>query len=155
MELFNLIPNELVENSRDGNDKNCIYLYRQGEWVHIMDNYYYTHWCSSEFQTSINELGKIYEVFTCRLKDNNDSYDFSYYRNGILLRQYISESPNYSDVIVKINTGEKLSAELEINQIMINMDIPLIIAKSLGIELATKRENILCYEIDLNIQNSS
>lgn len=153
--LFNFNKIELVENSREGNDQNCLYLFRDGEWVHIMDNYYYTHWHSTQFHSCINELGKIYELFSCRLKDVDESYDFSYYRNGKLLRQYITQSPNYSDIEVKVNKGGKLPIELQLMENSENVDIPIIVANSLGIRLAKNRDKILCYEVDPNKQEST
>jgi len=154
LELFNFNEIELVKNSKEGNDENCIYLFRDGEWVHIMDNFYYTHWHSTQFQSCINDLGKNYEVFSCRLKDVDESYDFSYYRNGKLVRQYITESPNYSDIEIKVNLGEQLQSELQLKGKSKNVDIPIIVANSLGIKLAQNRDGILCYEVTLNKQKS-
>ena len=152
LELFGFNQIEPTSNDLVSEDEHCIYLYREKEWVHLMDNFYYTHWHSNQFKARIKELGKQYEIFTCRLKDVDESYDFKYFKHGELKRNYMSESPNYSDVDVTVNFGEKMNGELDVLSIKEDIDYPIVVAKELGIKLAKSKDHILCYKVILKFQ---
>lgn len=140
---------ELVSNDAESHDKDCIYIYRDKGWVHLMDNFYYTQWHSKNFKNGIKELSNKYEIFTCRLEDVDDSYDFNYYKDGKLIREFESFSPNFSDVIIEKNIGRPLRGEVDF---LNSNDVfkPLVIVKYLGIALAKTRDDIVCYKVSTN-----
>ena len=149
LQLFGFQEIEQVSIQQDRNDKNCIYFYKDGDWVHLMDNYYYTHWHLKDFNSRIYELGKEYEIFTCRLKDVDESYDFIYFKNGKLKREYLSYSPDYTEIIVTADYGDKLAGESVPSSFQNDYDRPLLIAKGVGIRLAKTEDEILCYKVKL------
>lgn len=148
LELFDLGDHIETAIRNDLSDEHCIYMSRDDSWVHLMDNYFYTHWHSKKFSMKVEELGKTYELFSCSAGDCDLSFDFKYYKNGVKIREYIVESPNYDNEILKVNFGEPLLGEREALQRVDHLERVIHIASSLGIELPTELKQIKCYEIN-------
>lgn len=153
LELFDLGDNKETAIRNDLSDKYCIYMSRDDNWIHLMDNYFYTHWHSKNFSMKVEELGRNYELFSCSVGDCDLSFDFKYYKNGNKIREYVVESPNYNDEILKVNYGEPLLGENEGMQKNDQFNRVTHIASSLGIEIPTDLNKIKCYEIKTKYNN--
>ena len=147
LELLELGNNREVALRGDFNDRNCIYLSRDKNWVHIMDNYCYTHRGSQKFSNRVDELGKQYELFTCTVGDSDCSFDFRYFRGGKKIREYIVASPNYNDEVLMVDYGVPLPGESEGLKKADQFERVTYIAGALGIEIAAELKKIRCYEI--------
>ncbi|MFT5618169.1 MAG: hypothetical protein ACI85I_001400 [Arenicella sp.] len=153
LELLDLGKGNLVETTEaeDGeylDDENCTYIYKCRNWVHIMDSWFYSLYHSQKLRSRIEELGKSYEIFTCSVGDSDRSFDFRYFKNGEKVREYIVDSPNYNDQIVRIDFGSALSSEKEALQKKDESDTVLHIAESLGVQLPKSAEGIKCYKLE-------
>ncbi len=127
-------------------DRNTIYLHRDGRWVHIMDNYFYSLWHQQSFREQINELGEKYEIFSCTAGDVDKSFDFKYYKNGKKIREYVVASPNYNDQVIKVDIGEPLFGESKALQNEDELNKILCVAEQLGIVLPKNADQILIYK---------
>lgn len=138
---------EEIEMMEFMDDHDCIYLSRDRNWTHIMDNSNYTFWCSSPMHERIERLGRKYEIFTCMVGDVDQSYEFRYYRGGVKIREHIVESPNYSDEVVKVNYGVPLDVEKDVLQLEDPLDRVIQIAQSLGLRLPTVVDQMKCFRV--------
>lgn len=145
--LLNLGKINEVSDLEFFDDRNCIYLSRDDNWVHVMDNWFYTHWHSKELSERIEMLGRKLEIFTCSIGDCDLSFGFRYFKAGEKVREYIVESPNYNDEVLKRDFGLPLDGEAvglkEENQ----LEKVIYIAKQLGIKIPTENCEIKCYEL--------
>ena len=111
------------------------YIARCDEWVHVIDDWFYTLWYSKNFRRNIGNLAKSYDVFTCSIGESDDSFDFEYYKNGELVRKFVVEDPDDAEKIITENYGAPLYCEAAALSQDDNMDKVLYIAKSLGINV--------------------
>jgi hypothetical protein len=122
-----------IPMSNDEDAISSLYLTDSNGWINIIDDWLYSLWYSSEFRTNVELLAKKYEVFWCSIGEADDSYDFSYYKNGLLQRKYVVEDPDYTKGHVTESIGQPLTAEAEALTKKDNLDKVLLIAKSIGI----------------------
>lgn len=147
LSLLNLeIVKEIYLNNIIQDEENYIYLSRDENWVHLMDNLLYSHWYSKEFSNQIEKLGKKLEIFTCSVGDSDLSFDFKYYNNGKKVREYVVESPNYIDEILKLDIGIPIKGEQEGLKKDDQLERVLFIAQQLGVKLP-KLHKIKCFEV--------
>ncbi|MBA4019343.1 MAG: hypothetical protein C0483_19425 [Pirellula sp.] len=85
-----------------------------GEWTMIADDWLYNLWHMPSTKTALGSLGKNREVFAWSVGDCDESFQFCLYRSGKLVRNYVVDSPNYNDQIVKVDVGEALPSETEL-----------------------------------------
>ena len=128
--------------------KQSLFITRDKEWVHIMDNWWYNLWHSDSFRKKIDKLGEKYDLFYCSMGDCDYSFDVTYYKNGLLRRKYIVDDPDFKGGELIENIGKPLPFEEE-NLKNIGQGSKIIsIAKSIGIETNHKLEEISCYQYD-------
>lgn len=147
LSLLELHTAEKVEHNESLMDKECIYISRDANWVHIMDNWFYSHWHSKELRQKIDELGKKQEIFTCSIGDCDLSFDFKYFAEGRKLREYIVQSPNFNNQIIMTDSGVPLPAENIGVKKKDPLDKVMYIARSLGIVLPGRKQEISCYRL--------
>ncbi|WP_422107015.1 hypothetical protein [Winogradskyella sp.] len=148
LSLFNFeIRSEVNLNNEFHGTENHIYMSRDDNWIHIMDNFFYSLWYSEAVSQRIEHLAETYEIFTCSVGDVDLSFDFNYYKNGKKVREYVVESPNYVDEILKKNVGNPLKGEYEGLKLSDQLESVIYIAKELGIKIPKKENEITCYEI--------
>jgi hypothetical protein len=146
LELLNLRGPNLVESPKYNDWEFCIYISRDQHWTHLMDNWLYSNWYSTELTDRIEELSKRFEIFSCSIGDCDRSFAFKYFKNGEKIREYVVESPNYNDNVLKINFGNPLPGEGEGLKKKNELDRVLFIAKQLGIQLPKSSAEIKCYQ---------
>ena len=145
LKLFDLSNRTLVDYEKAKYNDDCIFLFRDKIWVHIMDNFSYSHWHSKNFKLKIEELGKSFEIFSFSVGDVDFSFEFRLFRNGGLVREYIVESPNFNDEIITKNFGKPLKGEEKGLQKKDQLMRVIHIAQSLGIEFPKNQSEINCY----------
>lgn len=57
-------------------DNRHFYLARSKDWLHIMDDGYYTLWNDQTFRERIPALSRHFPIFTCWVGDTEDSFGF-------------------------------------------------------------------------------
>ncbi|MGY8769890.1 MAG: hypothetical protein ACKVH8_15845 [Pirellulales bacterium] len=117
-----------------------------GEWTMLADSWHYTLWHRNSTRIAIEELATMYDVFTCSVGDSDESFDFLYYENEILIRKFVVEDPNYNGGSVTENYGSPLPRESEI--LASNSDqlkMVLKIARSLGIKTDYTEDELRIY----------
>jgi len=124
-----------------------VYLTRDQNWVHIMDNWYYSLWHSKSFQNTITQLALDYEIFDCSVGDIDHSFSFNYYKEGKLSRRYVVTDPNFEGGEVSEDIGIPLASEEECLKITGDQLRVLSLATSLGIKIAHHQMTIECYDI--------
>lgn len=140
------------EEQADEYGNNIFYTTTQDEWVHIMDSYSYNLWHMSILRDRLHELGRnVDALFWGSVGDSDHSFDFIYYKNGKLVRKYIVEDPTYQKGIVTENIGSPLEGESNALLQEDERDKVLEIAKLLGIKLKHKKENIICFRCNSDI----
>ena len=110
-----------------------LFVIRRGNWIHIMDNWSYKLWHDKKISQDIEQLAKSYEIFQFSVGDIDYDYDFSYYKNGVLKRQFAIEAPNPKNEIIKEDFGTPLKGESEKSKFTEPFDKIIPIAKSIGI----------------------
>lgn len=80
------------------------------DWMHILDDCY-TLWYDKEIRGRILELSNEFEILTCSMGDQDMSFDFHLFKGGQLQREYVVDSPGYSDRVLRTNTGTPLPGE--------------------------------------------
>ena len=120
---------------------------RDKEWIHIMDNWLYSLWQSDDFQHRVDKLGEKYDIFYCSVGDSDDGFDFTYYENGKLRRKYLV-SDYFTHLEITQNIGNPLPFEEDNLKKLDELGKVISIAKSIGIEINHKLENIVCYQYE-------
>ena len=82
-----------------------------GEWTLLADDWHYHLWHQRSTKPAIATLAQQRDVFAWSIGDSDDSFAFCLYLDGQLLREYIVDSPNYNDQVVRVDFGEHLPLE--------------------------------------------
>ncbi len=149
-----LLNPDVTIDIKQVDEESSAYLFRNENWIHIIDSWYYSLWHSQMLSDRIEELGKKLEIFTCSFGDVDESFDFRYFKGGKKVREYIVDSPNWNNQVVRVDFGEPLQAELIIlnkrDEVSKDDEIRNIlqIAESLGIQLPKSAEGIKCYQLE-------
>lgn len=101
LDLFGL-ANYVQINTVDGRF-DYLGISRDERWVHIVDNFGYTHWHSKVFSTQFSRLSLSMDVFYFVMGDSDMSFEMSLYQRGLLARHVHWDDPHY--------TGGHLAAE--------------------------------------------
>jgi len=148
MDLLELGPGISIETTKDTSwQKDALHVYRKRDWVHLMDNWWYTFWHSEALSKRVEVVGEMLEIFVCSRGDADESFDFKYFKEGKKIREYVVESPNYSDEIVKIDWGNPLPGEAEGLKQKDQLHRITHIAKSLGIRFPSALSEIQSYQM--------
>lgn len=124
-----------------------IFVSRDDQWVHIIDNSFWMLDESKEVKKSIEALGKRYDIYTCSVGDADLSFNFKYFKDGQLRREYVVESPNYNDEVIVVNFGDVLSGEIEGLHKKDQLEKVLFIAHSLGVNIPKDFESLTSYNL--------
>ena len=115
------------------------------KWTYLMDDWFYTLWHNEDIRKRIQSLSKNFEIFTCSVGDSDDSFDFTYFKQGKIIRQYIVEDPNFKGGEVVRDIGKPFSIE----KIALKKKAPyqkvMVIAKSFDIKMNHEKERVRIY----------
>jgi hypothetical protein len=139
-----LIDEITIEQYSDSEDE--ILITRIGEWVHVIDNWYYKLWASENVCNKIKQLGNDYELFECSTGDSDESFEFQHYKNGNLVREYKDE--DYRGGITT-NFGDKLPNEDDILKEGNILLLVMKLAQSIGVEMPPKIEELQVCKIEI------
>ena len=64
-----------------------------GTWTLLADDWHYTIWHMPTTGPTIEDLASTHDVFACSVGDIDRSFDFVYYRNAALVREYVVSDP--------------------------------------------------------------
>ena len=92
-------------------NKRYLFLVEDEKWTYLMDDWFYTLWHNEDIRKRIQSLSKNFEIFTCSVGDSDDSFDFTYFKQGKIIRQYIVEDPNFKGGEVVRDIGKPFSIE--------------------------------------------
>lgn len=136
------------KEGRQKQDINKVYLYftEIGKWTHLMDDCYYL-WHNKNIRHHILELSKDFEIFTFWLPDVDESYGFTYYKNGEIVRTYQVADPNFDGGFVEKDYGKPFTIEEKTLSQKVEFRGEMI-AESLGIKFDYKPKNIRIYNRD-------
>lgn len=124
-----------------------IFVSRDDQWIHIIDNFFWMLNESEVVAKRIETLGEHYELYTCSVGDADLSFDFKYFKNGKLRREYVVKSPNFNNEVIAVNFGDALSGETEGLRKKDQIEKVLFIAQSLGIKIPTNFEKLTAYNL--------
>lgn len=88
-----------------------ILLHDDGNWVHVMDDWRGTLYYMDGRDDLLKSLSQDYRVFWFSIGDCDLSYDFTLYLSGKLVREFVVDSPGYTDRVVRRDFGQRLPAE--------------------------------------------
>lgn len=123
-------------------------------WTLISDDWGYTLRHMKTTRAVIRTLGKNHDVFACTVEDVDRSFDYVYYVNGELVREYEVHSPKYTDRQIHVNYGELLPNEQE----LLTNDgyhIGIELAASLGIKTRFTEKDLRVYVPPQHINSST
>lgn len=126
-------------------DKSCVYITSDAQWMHIGDNYFYALWHMPELKQQIKDLATKHDIFTCSVGDCDDSFNFAYYRDGQLVRKYVVSDPHWNGGEVTEDFGPPLPGEEEAMQQKDPLETILSIARSVGIDTRHTPEAVRIY----------
>jgi hypothetical protein len=107
---------------------------RDLHWIHLADNFGYTHWHSKNFRDAVSRLCARLDVFTFSVGDTDMSFDFQLCRGGHLVRRFIWEDHDCSGGRLREQFGTPLKNEEKIPWGNDPLDGLWRIASALGIE---------------------
>jgi hypothetical protein len=80
-------------------------------WTLLSDDWYYTLWHMKTTRDVIRKLARSHDIFACTEGDCDRSFDYLYFRNGKLIREYVVHSPGFSDRNVHADHGPQIPGE--------------------------------------------
>lgn len=141
---YNLILDE-KEREKEVLNKRYLFLTEDREWTYVMDDWFYTLWHNKEIRNWIKSMSQEFEIFTCSVGDCDDSFDFTYFKEGRIVRQYVVEDPHFKGGEVVKDFGMPFPIEKEALKKKDLYQKVMTIAESFGIEMNHKKENIRIY----------
>lgn len=108
-----------------------------------MDDWRYTLWHNTNFRDNVIKLSKHFDIFCCSIGDIDNSFNFRYFENGDLKREYVIEDPNGEEVTKNFGVPFK-GEEIALNK-KEPLDKVLSIAKLVGINTEHQLNKIKCY----------
>jgi len=127
------------------NSSDVLFVIRRGDWIQIMDNWGYKLWHDKKIRKDIEQLSKSYEIFHFSMGDIDYDYDFSYYKNGELIRKFSIEKRSSKNMVVIEDFGTPFQNEPKTNKFEEPFEIVIPIAKSLGITFEHNLKDIEVY----------
>lgn len=126
-------------------DYRHFYLARSKDWLHIMDDGYYTLWNDQTFREIIPRLSRRFPIFTCWVGDTEDSFGFQLFLKEQLVREYVVEDPDFNKILTARYLGKPLSIEKRALKQKDPEDKVLSMAKGLGINVQHNLDEIKAY----------
>ena len=152
LERLGLLEYKLLDNEWKRNPKillrkrkKHIFLAEVENWKHLMDDFTYSLRFNPDFENKLNALSKSFDIFCCSIGDIDESFDFKYFENGALKREYIVEDPKFNGGEITKNFGQPLGNETVALEKKDLQDKVLSIAKLIGINTNHQLEKISCY----------
>ncbi len=125
--------------------KRYLFLTEDNYWTYLMDDWYYTMWHNEEIKNRIKLLSENFEIFTCSVGDCDDSFDFAYFKQGEIIRQYVVKDPKFKGGEVVKDIGNPFPIEkvaLRKNDLYEKV---MTIAESFGIKMNHEKEKVRIY----------
>lgn len=119
-----------------------LHITDDGRWLHVVDDWLYTQWHSKTIRGRIAKLATKHDIFTCSVGDTDHSFDFEYYRGGVLVRRYVVEDPSYDGGAVTVDFGNPLPGEATAFEHSDEVSRVLEVARSVGVEIDHHPERI-------------
>jgi hypothetical protein len=116
-----------------------------GEWTMLADDWFYTLWHMPATRQAVRQLAQGCDVFACSVGDCDCSFDFVYYRDSRLVREYVVTDPEFRGGNVVTNAGEPLPGETAAFREAGELQIVLAVASSLGIRTAYSPSDVRAY----------
>ena len=121
-------------------------LANDGSWTMLADNWNYWLYFWLVTGVTIENFAAEYDVFTCSVGDACDSFAFTYYRNGRLVRKYEVTDPSFSGGSVTQDVGESLKFESTLlTSGRDHLEMVLSLAESIGIKTDYTEEELRVY----------
>jgi hypothetical protein len=120
-------------------------LAADGQWSLIADDWHYTLWHKPSTRPLLANLGETCELFACSVGECDRSFDFVYYRDARLVRRYVVADPHFQGGVVVENIGQPLPGESAAFQQSDELEIVLVIARSLGIPTDYSEHDLRIY----------
>ncbi|MDW3196730.1 MAG: hypothetical protein R8G66_30420 [Cytophagales bacterium] len=126
-------------------DHRHFYLARSKEWLHLMDDGYYTLWNDQNFRERIPKLSRHFPIFACWVGDTEDSFGFQLFLKEKLVREYIVEDPDFNRILTARYQGKRLSIEKRALKQKDAEDKIIAMAKGLGVNVEHNPDEIRAY----------
>lgn len=114
------------------------------DWTLLADDWLYGLWHMPSTRNAIQLLAKTRDVLAWSIGDCDQSFEYTFYRNGELARQYTVDSPHFDDQVVRIDFGDRLPFESELDDLPIEHKMDQFCA-NLGINTIVKRDRLRIY----------
>jgi hypothetical protein len=115
-----------------------------GSWTMLADDWHYTLWHMRTTRPAIEAIARLHEVYVCSEGDCDRSFDFAYWDNGRLAREYVVQSPRFTDRLIAKNWGAPLPGEAALLATD-GCNIGIQLAASLGIQTRFMMEDLRIY----------
>jgi hypothetical protein len=115
-----------------------------GDWTLLADDWLYQLWHMPSTRNAIKLLAKTRDVFAWSIGDCDQSFEYTIYRNGELVRQYIVDSPHFDDQVVRIDFGDRLPFESELHDLPIEQKMDRF-CSDIGINTIVQRDGLRLY----------
>jgi len=133
------------EQERENLGKRYLYLVRNEHWIMLMDDWLYTMWYNQEIREMIKLLSKKADIVTFFVGDSDESFGFSYFKQGKLIRQYEFDDLMPEELKVVINIGAPFNMEQSALQIEDSFEKIMALAQSFGIDTSYNENEIETY----------
>ncbi len=131
-----------------------LYLCKRPEWTHLMDDWLYTLWHDRILKEHLARLSEDFDIFTISIGDSDNSYEFVYWKKGVLRRHFFLGYPNYRDAEILKDIGEPLASEKRLPAIF-NHDTHLTkLADLMEIKLIDSLDGVEAYACEEAIAKS-
>lgn len=110
---------------------------RKNNWIYLIDHGWHLYVFLDYLYSGLSRIGKKYELFFCTAGDVDTSYDFKYYNNKELVRDFSFQFENHSDGEGKIvsDYGTPFLVEEELDNINEPFDKIFALMKSFSFDL--------------------
>ena len=119
-----------------------VLIANDGTWTLVADDWLYTLWHMPSTRAIIGELAERHDLYACSVGDCDCSFSFVFYSEGRLVRNYVVESPHFTDAVVVDDFGIRLPGETEAFEHPNELDRVLSIAGSLGVRMPYKEGEV-------------
>jgi hypothetical protein len=116
-----------------------------GRWIHLIDNYGYTHLHSPDFRSRFHSLAQAMDVFSFSIGDIDMSFDIQFYRDRHLARYFRWDDPRIDGGHLGAESGSPLSFEDTIPRGSDPYDGLLRVAAGLGVQTDYSTHSIRLY----------